>query len=106
MMTPSSPSSTPWVDGYWGQEDVVIEDFSGQIHYRILLRMLDQYPNLMQVKGSSVNFCPKRIYITSNDHPSDWYPSENYDEGPLKRRLEADGTGHLIHKIVKYNNVL
>ncbi len=100
MNTPSSAQQTPWVDGYSGEEDVVLEDFSGSINYRILLRMLDQYPNKMQIKGGMVEFAPVRIWISSNNHPRDWYPSEAYDGGPLKRRLEDDQTGHLMSKTV------
>lgn len=93
MMTPSDKHATPWIDGYEGQEDVVLEDFSGSIAYRLLLRMLDQYPNKMQVKGGMVEFNPKRIWISSNLHPRLWYPEETYEGGPLERRLEGDSTG-------------
>ncbi len=95
MLTPSKATAIPWIDGYEGQEDVVIEDFSGEIGYRILLRMLDQYPNKMQIKGGMVEFCPKRIWISSNKHPKDWYPTKGYEGGPLQRRLEKDSTGKI-----------
>ncbi len=100
MNTPASASHVPWINGYAGEDDVVLEDFTNQINYRILLRMLDQYPNKMQVKGGMVEFAPKRIWISSNQHPSGWYPLEKYAEGPLHRRLEVDGTGHL-YKMTK-----
>lgn len=100
MLTPSSVGSTPWVDGYDGQEWCVIEDFSGEINYRILLRMLDQYPNKMQVKGGMVEFKPVNIIISSNKHPSEWYPTESYIGGPLERRLEKDGTG-MVREMTK-----
>lgn len=91
MCTPTTAGSTPWLDGYEGEEDVIIEDFAGEINYRILLRMFDKYANKMQVKGGMVEFCPKRIWISSNKHPKDWYPAERYEGGPLERRLKGKG---------------
>ncbi len=102
MNTPPSASSIPWVDGYHGQEDVVIEDFAGEIYFRTLLRMLDHYPSLMQIKGSFVQWAPKRIWISSNKHPRDWYPTEGYEGGPLERRLESYSTGHIYNKSVPW----
>ncbi len=96
MATPSSQKVQPWCDGYSGQADIVIEDFAGSIEYRILLRMLDEYKLQMPVKGGFVAWAPERIWISSNLHPRDWYPSNNYDGGPLERRLELDRTGTVI----------
>lgn len=96
MVTPSSDKCVPWIDRYMGEENVVIEDFDGTIQFRILLRMLDQYQNMMQVKGGMVHFCPKHIWISSNKHPRDWYPTEAYEGGPLERRLEKDATGKIV----------
>lgn len=97
MVTPTAVGSTPWMDGYSGEKHVIIEDFDGTIQYRILLRMLDRYRNLMQIKGGAVQFAPNHIWITSNKHPSVWYPTELYEDGPLQRRLEKDNTGNIIH---------
>ncbi len=91
MPTPTNASRVPWVDGYMGHEIVIIEDFDGSMNYRILLRVLDQYPMQMEVKGAFVQWCPKMIYFTSNKHPREWYPAEGYEDGPLERRLN-DGT--------------
>lgn len=95
MSTPTSTRSTPWIDGYNGQEVAVLEDFAGGISYRILLRMLDEYENPMQVKSSMVQFCPKLIIITSNLHPRRWYMENDWETGPLRRRLETDKTGEI-----------
>lgn len=70
---PKDPMSKFW-DGYSGQEHVVIDEFRGSIAISHLLRWLDRYPVLVEVKGSSVVFKAKKIWITSNLHPSLWYP--------------------------------
>lgn len=103
MSTPTSSTNIPWIDGYVGEEDVIIEDFAGEIYYRILLRMLDQYQNTMQVKGGMAEFSPKRIWITSNVHPKDWYIKEAWEGGPLHRRLVLDSTGSIekLRKVYK-----
>lgn len=78
---------TPWWDGYDGHEIVVIDEFSvGQIKRDLMCRLCDRYPLLVPVKGGTVPFVAKQIIITSNHHPTDWYPRIGL--GPLKRRLE------------------
>ncbi len=78
-----------WIDGYHGQKNVIIEDYSGGIGYRLFLRMLDRHPVTMEIKGGQAAWIPIRIWITSNKHPQDWYGAEDY--APLKRRLLANG---------------
>ncbi len=103
-LTPLSVKQQFWLDGYDMQEDIVIEDFAGEINHRLLLRMLDQYPMRMQIKGGTVQFVPKRIWISSNLHPRDWYniPGHPYEGGPLERRLQKDDTGRVIRKAIKW----
>lgn len=93
MLTPANQKATVWMDGYNGEEDVVIEDYNGEINYRIFLRMLDKYANLMQVKGGTVQFSPKRIWISTNIAPRMWYPNVDihWEESPLRRRLMGKG---------------
>jgi len=71
---PKSPTSKFW-DGYRGQENVVIDEFRGQIEISHILRWLDRYPVLVEVKGSSEVLSAKSIWITSNVHPENWYPT-------------------------------
>lgn len=81
-----------WYDGYDGQEVVLIDDFYGNMKYAELLRVLDRYPMMVPVKGGFVNWAPKVIIITSNNHPEGWY--ENIaDKRALLRRIEE------IHKV-------
>lgn len=76
-----------WFDGYRGQSVILLDEFEGQIGYRQFLRIIDRYPIAMQVKGGHVWRLASRIYITSNRHPKDWYPGEDF--GPLERRLTS-----------------
>lgn len=85
---PKDPRSKFW-DGYRGQLHVVIDEFRGGIDIAHLLRWLDRYPVIVEVKGSSTICRVAKYWITSNLHPRDWYPgldSETYLA--LERRLE------------------
>jgi len=89
MAYPKDPRSKFWC-GYQGQENVIIDEFRGDIDISHLLRWLDRYPVIVEVKGSSVVLNASRIWITSNLHPRDWYP--NLDDATfdaLLRRLEV-----------------
>jgi len=83
-----------WFDGYDGEEIVIIDDFNSEISYPLLLQMLDRHACTVPVKGARVAWQATKIYITSNRHPREWYPSEHYNKGQLKRRL------HDIRKVV------
>ncbi len=77
---------TPWWDGYDGHDVVVIDEFMvGMIRRDIMCRLCDRYPLLVPVKGGMIPFVAKRIIITSNHPPSEWYPRIGL--GPLERRL-------------------
>lgn len=84
---PKDPCTKFW-DGYRGQEHVVIDEFRGSIGISHMLRWLDKYPVLVEVKGSSTVFKAIKVWITSNIHPRDWY--KDIDEVTylaLERRL-------------------
>lgn len=90
MPPPINTTTQPWTDGYAGQTDVILEDFAGDIAYRNLLQMLDEYPLRTPTKGGFVQWAPKRVWITSNLHPREWYPNNLWEDGPLQRRLEEE----------------
>lgn len=81
---PKDPNSKFW-DGYNGQANVVIDEFRGGIAVNHLLRWLDRYPVLVEVKGSSVALCCRKIWFTSNIAPRDWY--DNLDIATLDALL-------------------
>lgn len=85
---PKDPRSKFWY-GYKGQENVIFDEFRGGIDISHMLRWLDRYPCMVEIKGSSKCLQAKRIWITSNLHPNNWY--EHLDEPTrlaLIRRLE------------------
>ncbi len=70
---PYTVFSEKWFNGYNGTSDIIINDFTGWIELRILLQMLDEGPWTVEIKGSVVNWNPKRIIITSNFIYEQWY---------------------------------
>ncbi|AEL87784.1 putative replication-associated protein [Sakkuthvirus batchis] len=84
---PKDPNTKFW-DGYAGQECVVIDEFRGAISISHLLRWLDRYPVIVEIKGSSCVFKAKKIWITSNLSPDDWYPDLDAEtKSALRRRF-------------------
>lgn len=75
-----------WWDGYLGEESIIIDDFYGWIPYTQLLNILDGYPIRLQVKGGFTYACYTKVFITSNKHPSTWYPQIGLSPA-LERRL-------------------
>jgi len=69
-------TSGMWFDGYDGEAYVLFDDFAGaasKVSLTTLLRLLDRYPIQVPVKGSFVWWHPRRIAITTNVHPNQWY---------------------------------
>jgi len=84
---PKDPNSKFW-DGYRDHENVVVDEFRGGIAINHLLRWLDRYPCLVEVKGSSVALRAKQLWFTSNLDPRNWYPDLDEDtRSALMRRL-------------------
>lgn len=75
-----------WWDGYSGSDDVCLDDFYGWIKYDELLRLANCVPYQVEIKGSTVNFAAKQIFITSNNTPASWYPNVG-DISALFRRI-------------------
>jgi len=81
-----------WFDGYGGQETVLFDDFDGQYPLSQLLKLTDNYYiRQVPIKGGHVWFNPKRIIITSNYNPCDWYDYSNrYKQAlGLRRRVTS-----------------
>lgn len=85
---PKDPRTKFW-DGYRDHENVVIDEFRGDIDISHVLRWSDKYPVIVEVKGSSRVLKAKNIWITSNLHPDLWYPTlDPMTKQALLRRLE------------------
>lgn len=78
-----------WLDGYTGQQNILIDEFYGWIPKHLFLQMTNGYPIKLEMKGGHTWFYPKLIYITSNKSPSDWYEWEDKDltKGAFMRRI-------------------
>ena len=86
---PKDPNSKFWC-GYRGQQNVVIDEFRGGVNINHLLRWLDRYPVIVEIKGGAHVFKAECIWITSNLSPDEWYPNEDSDTiDALKRRLNT-----------------
>jgi hypothetical protein len=76
-----------WWPEYEHQETVVLDEFRHQIKYDVMLKLFDRYPMWVESKGSNHKMNSKRIVITTNLHPKDWYGGVK-DKDPLKRRIK------------------
>lgn len=84
---PKDPRTKFW-DGYQGHLNVVIDEFRGGIDIAHMLRWLDRYPVVVEVKGSATVLKATNIWITSNLDPRLWYPECDKDTiQALLRRL-------------------
>lgn len=85
-------TTSQWFDGYYGQEDVIIDELRAvEWPYRKMLRLLDGYEMRVPVKGGFVIWNPKRVVITTPLSPENTYPLThlNMDGGidQLLRRI-------------------
>lgn len=85
---PKDPRTKFW-DGYQGHNNVVMDEFRGDIDIAHVLRWFDRYPVIIEVKGSSTVLKADKIWITSNLHPRMWYPAlDEQTRNALLRRME------------------
>lgn len=81
-----------WFDGYEGQKVAILDEFHGGMKRTNLLRLLDVQCPDVEVKHGFTPWIPKKIIITSNYQPCDWYKDwEGYEEtyNALIRRITA-----------------
>lgn len=62
-----------WWDGYSNEETVVLDEYYGWLPFDTLLRLCDRYPLLVESKGGQLQFNSKKIVITTNSNPRNWY---------------------------------
>ncbi len=73
LASPNTNGGSIWFDGYEQEDVILIDDFYGWLPWTFLLKLLDHYPLRVQSKGHTVPFLGRTIYITSNQHPRQWY---------------------------------
>lgn len=75
---------------YSGEQFVLIDEVSDEsLAFRTLLRLLDRYDYHVNIKGSSVHWNAKVIYVTSEFHPQDLYRTTLGDKRQLLRRING-----------------
>jgi predicted ATPase len=62
-----------WLDGYDGEETILMDEFYGQLPYNYMKELMDRYPMRVHIKGGMTQWAPKRLVITSNTPPWEWY---------------------------------
>jgi len=83
-----TPQRGQWFDGYQGEDNVIFEEFRGQMPLGMMLSLLDRYECPVQYKGGTTEFRGRNIVITSPCHPRDWYENSGDDKiDQLLRRI-------------------
>lgn len=79
-----------WWDGYYGQHNVIIDDFrASNCKFNVLLRYLDKYPVRVEVKGGSQPLVATQIIVTSAFQPEAIYKGiRSEDVNQLLRRID------------------
>lgn len=83
--------SEEWWPDYNGQEIVLIEEMDGSyFQWKRIKNVFDEGEFTLKQKynPAGVNLEARYIIMTTNDHPSEWYPSKAWNESnPLLRRF-------------------
>ncbi len=104
---PMGDSDPVWVDGYWGQRTIVIEEMAALMPFGFLKRLLDGYRVNMPTKGGFIWGEFDTVILTSNEMPDRWYnmdPNNHWNfaynpeeaksiGGPLQRRITSIHVG-------------
>lgn len=103
LSQPNNAAGALWWDGYTGQKNVIIDEFTGWIPREVMCRILDCYPMRIQKKGGMCQLQATRFWICSNKPPQEWWPKSYQKDGlgPIARRIDGD-RGTVILKSVVY----
>jgi len=81
------PAVGKWLDGYDGQDKIIIEEFRSHIPFGELLEVLDRYECTREVKGGTVHLQASKFVICSPTHPTRWYPNLDDRQGKFNQLL-------------------
>lgn len=77
---------TKWWTGYDKHECVLIDDFSASMFkFKEFLKIIDRWSYRVETKGGHRQLLAKKIFITSINHPSEYY--NNIPGEPIKQIL-------------------
>lgn len=89
---PYTSKTATWFDNYFEEDTILFDELGNKKNqrpeFKFLLKVLDGRPIQAPQKGSFCWIDPckaQHIVITSNHHPTQWYPDE--DPAPLLRRI-------------------
>lgn len=88
-----------WFDSYAGQENVVINELSADCNWNLLLQLLDKVPLMVPVKGSSVPWKAKKIWITKMEHPLELFKNLGVDLYQITRRCTEIREFSQVYKV-------
>lgn len=81
-----------WWPMYEGEFCVILDEFRHQIKMDVMLKLLDRHPMGLEAKGRSFRMVSKKLVITTNIDPCNWYTGVNLDVlAPLQRRIREFG---------------
>lgn len=86
-----------WFDGYIDQNTILFDDFYGWIKYTWWLKMCDENPIMLPIKGGFVPCIATTIMFTSNQHPRHWYVCD-------EKRIFKKAIQRRIDKIIHYKS--
>jgi len=81
-------------DGYKGEKHIIIDEFYGWIPRTQMQNLIDRYPLIIDIKCGAVNFLGKKVWVTSNDPPEQWW--NRIGLGAMERRLTGE-FGNVVH---------
>lgn len=72
------PGNNKWWDGYDDEPNVVLDEFKGDLFGDIetVNNLLNQGVKVVETKGGSKLMNVKRIFLTTNAHPSHWWKKD------------------------------
>lgn len=92
------PTSRVWFDGYEQQPNVCFDDYRPEwMSSSMLLRLLDRYPMVVEVKGGIVPWNPSTIIMTTDAHPKTWFEDASTTSQVLRRISEVVKFESLFH---------
>lgn len=78
-----------WWDNCAPEQSIIIDEFYGWLEIDFMLRLCDANPIQLKFHGGLMQWFGSRIIITSNKHPSLWYPNiSDVHKRALDRRIE------------------
>jgi len=88
----AQPGKGQWWDGYQGQQTVVFDEMRDSwFPWSYLLRLWDNKPLQVEVKGAYIEMLATNFIVSTNLHPRKWYKhvqaNQDWNKSPLKARV-------------------